>query len=84
MIANDMRPGPPNGAMLICPVNGCTWRHERTRPQPMIGESMKAAARDAAAEDDSACRTHLAGHPVDDFVRTISELRTELGPRKIG
>lgn len=87
MIANDTRPGPANGVMFICPVNDCPWRFERTEPnlalvrrssvRPMALDFGPAFA-DANRRDEDACRAHLAEHPIEDFVRTLAELRDQL------
>jgi hypothetical protein len=90
MIPNDDRPGPASGVMLLCPVNGCPWRHERTKPDlslvtasprgfPDLDFSQAFAA--AGRADDDACRAHLNEHPVEDFLRTINELRAELATK---
>lgn len=85
MIPNDTRPGPPGKTMLICPVNGCPWRYERVEPKleqivslATIGDSIRAAIDAAHRVEDDVVRAHLAEHPVEDFLCTIAELRTEL------
>ncbi|MFI7073485.1 hypothetical protein [Micromonospora sediminicola] len=74
--------------VLYCPVDGCRWEHERTNPKRYLHlvrlnddrrnldyrDALTAASRD----DDAACRAHLAEHPVEDFLRTINQLRTQL------
>jgi len=44
------------------------------------GRGLDVAAAMAAASqlDDEACRAHLDTHPVEDFLRTINELRARL------
>lgn len=71
--------------MFICPVNECPWRHEQTKPsletmvwRQTIQESVAATIARDNRRDEATIRAHLAEHPVEDFARTIVELRNEL------
>jgi hypothetical protein len=58
-----------------CPITGCTWTQTPTDPTPEIGESRRAAARDADRADAAEHRRHLNSHTLDDFIRTIAGLQ---------
>ncbi|MFD6565485.1 hypothetical protein [Micromonospora profundi] len=74
--------------VVHCPVSGCRWDHVRVDPNRFahlirlrsdrrgldIGPAMAAASQ----VDDDACRAHLDTHPVEDFLRTINDLRAQL------
>ena len=74
--------------VLHCPVDNCGWEHERTNPNLFLhlvrladnGRGLDFGKAFAAASevDDVECRRHLAEHPVEDFLRTISHLRAQL------
>ena len=74
--------------VVHCPVGGCQWDHVRVDPNRFghlvrlapDGRGLDVAAAMAAASqlDDEACRAHLDTHPVEDFLRTINELRARL------
>ncbi|WP_433460619.1 hypothetical protein [Micromonospora sp. CA-248212] len=74
--------------VMHCPVEGCRWDHVRTDPNQFghliqlapdrRGFDVSAAMAAATQADDDACRAHLDTHPVEDFVRTINDLRNQL------
>ncbi|MFJ1539209.1 hypothetical protein ACIODS_11770 [Micromonospora chalcea] len=74
--------------VLHCPVDGCPWEHERINPNRYMhlvrlnadrrGLDFRDAFTAASRDDDAACRTHLAEHPVGDFLATINQLRAQL------
>jgi hypothetical protein len=84
MIPNDTRTGPPNSARVICPVDGCPWRHKlgHQRPRVLADRTVDEAVRSAllaeTKADDELFLRHVSEHPVEDFLRTIAELRAEL------
>ncbi len=73
--------------VVHCPVTGCQWDHVRVDPNqfrhlirlaPDVGIDVRPAMTAATQADDDACRDHLDTHPVEDFVRTINDLRVQL------
>lgn len=78
--------------VVQCPVDGCKWDHVRVDPNHFghlirlrpdrrgldVGPAMAAASH----ADDATCRAHLNSHPVEDFVRTINDLRAQLDGRQ--
>lgn len=78
--------------VIHCPVDGCQWDHVRVvdpnryghlvrlRPDRR-GLDISAAMAAATQADDDACRAHLGSHPVEDFLRTINDLRAQLAGR---
>lgn len=93
MIVNDTRPGPPGATMLICPLKDCPWRYERPAPslEAAAAAGVRVTVPVASVDDlarelhaaevrhtDHVVRAHLAEHPVEDFLITINDLRTQL------
>lgn len=73
--------------VIYCAVGGCPWEHERVEPDPSLvtlrpgsppGLDFNAAFDAAVRQDDAAIRAHLATHPMEDFLRTIADLRAQL------
>lgn len=69
--------------LTYCPVVGCDWTQTLTDPTPEIGESARAARRDADLADTAEQRRHLDQHSVDDFLRTINDLRAQLAAKDV-
>lgn len=72
---------------LHCAVTGCPWTHQRTDPDARMVTlrpgsppqlDFNAAFAGAVRRDDDAIRAHLAEHPIEDFLRTIADLRAQL------
>ena len=78
--------------VIQCPIDGCQWDHVRVDPNQFghlirlapdrRGLDISPAMAAASQADDAVCRAHLAAHPVEDFLRTINGLRTQLDSRQ--
>lgn len=73
---------------VVCPVDECGWQYLRV-PPPVGDETlasvfgpgvMKAVAlADELQRTEQATREHMSAHSPDQYLRTITRLRRELG-----
>lgn len=58
-----------------CPVDDCHWSYEEGLPAWTGPDTILESITDNFRRTEDALSSHLASHPVTDFVRTIVRLR---------